>query len=1008
MKFKITLIIGLSCLYFNVTGQSLPAPQLPTVIPSSPQAAQLTRYGEIPVGHTTGVPQIDIPIYTLSTGWIDIPISISYHASGFRVRDIPSPVGLGWVLNAGGVITRTVEMKADFENNDAFIIKSLSDLENLKNGFLQPLNVNFSHHSSCFFWENFLFNAQNNTAFDTRTDRYAYNFLGNTGIARYDIDSNRLLPIPYAPLTIQRISNNHYTITDTKGIVYEFTYPENTRSSSSYQSAATGWYITKITYPGMESSPITFSYTTATPYSEVIYNQSTSVITGLMSCDVNAPWAAPGCTGSCPPIGKSETRMNIQTIYYNSPIITSIEWKDIKIEFTYLTDRQDQRKERLTSVIVKDRNNIVRQALLDNNSYMGNTTKNYRLKLSGISLYGNTTNEKPEVYQFFYNGNTYDLPDYYRYSTKLCNEDLWGYYNAVNSNFALPTEMGQYLYNIVRSYPYNSYSSSESAVRTPNELCTKTCVLEQIVYPTKGKTRFEYEINRIPNFYINFNNSREEKVGGLRLKKKINYLETGTVSDIKEYQYEGYGTMQLRAEMFIGHRQVVTTYGNGIPTTVYYTLGLSSPMLSLTGWDTSPIFYNKVTEYNGETNNNIGKTIYEYSADNLTFPNICYYDGPGYSPMNFSIYNHCDKGNVSGLLKSATTFNQAGTIIKKKVNTYHTYDIPYIHTGVHLAQIREFSMDFQTIIDFERSALSNMGVHNWDPQFFFERNFLDNIVGINSYSKQEVSLLKNTVETEYINETPFIEKTTTYSYDVQDGKPVQFIPSSVSQTNSKGQVYTETTIFPYHTAYRDRIPYSMMNTKYMLEYPVEQKIHVGSDTLQNTYTTYMSFPGNLILPNQISVSQGNNQSPEERITYHKYDSQGNPVFMTKDGNEYVVHLWGYNYHYPIIQVQGATYDEVKAALGYSDAQVESLASQSTPSATLISQLSNTLRNNLSKDTRVTSFTYKPSVGILTMTDSRGVVTNYDYDGSGRLIEVSENTGAGKKILERFEYNLRNY
>jgi hypothetical protein len=105
-------------LFFTTLGassQNTAPPTLPTVIPPSPQAAQFARYGEIPVGHTTGVPQIEVPIYTLSTGWIDIPISISYHASGFRPRDIPSPVGLGWVLNAGGLLSRSVEVTSDYK-----------------------------------------------------------------------------------------------------------------------------------------------------------------------------------------------------------------------------------------------------------------------------------------------------------------------------------------------------------------------------------------------------------------------------------------------------------------------------------------------------------------------------------------------------------------------------------------------------------------------------------------------------------------------------------------------------------------------------------------------------------------------------------------------------------------------------------------------------------------------------------------------------------------------------
>lgn len=81
---------------------------LPSVIPPTPQAAALARYGEYPVSHTTGIPDITIPLYEIDLGGYKLPITISYHASGFRPDDVATPVGLGWVLNAGGAVTRTI------------------------------------------------------------------------------------------------------------------------------------------------------------------------------------------------------------------------------------------------------------------------------------------------------------------------------------------------------------------------------------------------------------------------------------------------------------------------------------------------------------------------------------------------------------------------------------------------------------------------------------------------------------------------------------------------------------------------------------------------------------------------------------------------------------------------------------------------------------------------------------------------------------------------------------
>ena len=79
----------------------------------SPDAASLGKYGEFPVNNYTGLPSISIPLYSVQSGEIGLPISINYHAGGIKVEEMASWVGLGWSLNAGGVITRSVRGIAD-------------------------------------------------------------------------------------------------------------------------------------------------------------------------------------------------------------------------------------------------------------------------------------------------------------------------------------------------------------------------------------------------------------------------------------------------------------------------------------------------------------------------------------------------------------------------------------------------------------------------------------------------------------------------------------------------------------------------------------------------------------------------------------------------------------------------------------------------------------------------------------------------------------------------------
>src|SRR5689334_121720 len=78
------------------------------MLPPAPTAAELGKYGLLPVGLANGTARADIPLYTFSTRNLSIPLSLSYSANGLKVDEVASWVGLGWSLNAGGVVTKIV------------------------------------------------------------------------------------------------------------------------------------------------------------------------------------------------------------------------------------------------------------------------------------------------------------------------------------------------------------------------------------------------------------------------------------------------------------------------------------------------------------------------------------------------------------------------------------------------------------------------------------------------------------------------------------------------------------------------------------------------------------------------------------------------------------------------------------------------------------------------------------------------------------------------------------
>jgi hypothetical protein len=90
-------------------------------IPPSPNAASLGKYGEYIVDKSTGVPNISIPLIDLNEGGINVKVGISYHAGGIKVQEEASCVGLGWSLNAGGVITRVMHGRPDESGPNSYL-----------------------------------------------------------------------------------------------------------------------------------------------------------------------------------------------------------------------------------------------------------------------------------------------------------------------------------------------------------------------------------------------------------------------------------------------------------------------------------------------------------------------------------------------------------------------------------------------------------------------------------------------------------------------------------------------------------------------------------------------------------------------------------------------------------------------------------------------------------------------------------------------------------------------
>jgi len=83
------------------------------VIPAFPAAREYEKYLTYPISLTNGLPNIRIPLYEIKIGDLVIPIELKYHASGIKYGQSSGDVGVGWVLDPGYRVSRTIYGRPD-------------------------------------------------------------------------------------------------------------------------------------------------------------------------------------------------------------------------------------------------------------------------------------------------------------------------------------------------------------------------------------------------------------------------------------------------------------------------------------------------------------------------------------------------------------------------------------------------------------------------------------------------------------------------------------------------------------------------------------------------------------------------------------------------------------------------------------------------------------------------------------------------------------------------------
>lgn len=192
IRFKPIKLIGITILLavssFQGEAQFLNPPKI-----ESPNAASLGVYGDYPVSTFTGSPTIQIPIHTVQSGRIQLPVSLRYSAASVRPSQEPGWVGTGWDLESIGTITRTIRGVQDefyitnatgipTANNTSYYypfpgqtVSTGAEYANLPNwNSPSQLAFDFTSHANV--------NANPQImAIDVQADEFSFNFLGYSG-----------------------------------------------------------------------------------------------------------------------------------------------------------------------------------------------------------------------------------------------------------------------------------------------------------------------------------------------------------------------------------------------------------------------------------------------------------------------------------------------------------------------------------------------------------------------------------------------------------------------------------------------------------------------------------------------------------------------------------------------------------------------------------------------------------------------------------------------------------
>ncbi|MBL7737785.1 MAG: hypothetical protein JNK14_01110 [Chitinophagaceae bacterium] len=496
---------------------------------AAPNTANLGKYIDVPVNMATGIPDISIPIYTIKTGNITVPIVLKYHGGGIKVNTPYSWVGLGWDLICGGVVTKQINGQDDFYASSHTAGPPHNNPDHTY--FAPYLGADGDGSLGFGNWTDFIdsmyspfgtlhLNAMYRMAgriikniYDGESDQYSYSTPDGGGTIFFNQKTGSFQDDKLNGWSVYFDYNNpldDWQIKNATGLTYNFDAKEVCMSSISSINGAPQYYYPSAWHLGSIEDVVTgkevnFTYD--------VLDTSTYTVAYSMYEDWEPSYPGSSYSGGAM---SSSTRTGTQ-LYLNA-----INFPEGRVEFIRDSDG-------LKYIKIYDKNDVLKKQFTFSYYYAwGPNPNTKRLILQSIqevdAITQSTAESKP--YQFYYD-TTIAMPAGLSYAV-----DIWGYNNGKTSNTTLlPTE-----------WETLALGLPAFANRKVDTNYTKAGIITRIVYPTGGSLNFQFENNR---------DDADSLVGGLRIKRIINYDSVSGKKLETEYRYndeQGHstGTLQYR------------------------------------------------------------------------------------------------------------------------------------------------------------------------------------------------------------------------------------------------------------------------------------------------------------------------------------------------------------------------------------------------------------------------------------------------------------------------------